>query len=144
MTVVERETGAATSVVVPTEMLVSPIYANVRRTYARLVDIVGQPPFELSFGKKSRHADTFTQLRESAIELAKEGIQISRFKGLGEMDADELADTTMNPTNRMLVRVEVEDAAAADRVFSTLMGDQVEPRRQFIEQNARQVRFLDV
>ncbi|HSG12322.1 MAG TPA: DNA topoisomerase (ATP-hydrolyzing) subunit B [Gaiellaceae bacterium] len=144
VTVVERETGAATSVVVPTEMLVSPIYANVRRTYARLVDIVGQPPFELSFGKKSRHADTFAQLRESAIELAKEGIQISRFKGLGEMDADELADTTMNPTNRMLVRVEVEDAAAADRVFSTLMGDQVEPRRQFIEQNARQVRFLDV
>ena len=144
VTVVERETGAATSVVVPTEMLVSPIYANVRRTYARLVDIVGQPPFELSVGKKSRHADTFAQLRESAIELAKEGIQISRFKGLGEMDADELADTTMNPTNRMLVRVEVEDAAAADRVFSTLMGDQVEPRRQFIEQNARQVRFLDV
>ena len=69
---------------------------------------------------------------------------MSRFKGLGEMDADELADTTMNPANRMLIRVEVEDAAAADRVFSTLMGDQVEPRRQFIEQNARDVRFLDV
>jgi DNA gyrase subunit B len=144
VTVVERETGAATSVVVPSEMLSSPIYANLRRTYARLVEIVGQPPFELAVGKKSRHADTFAQLRESAIELAKEGIQISRFKGLGEMDADELADTTMNPANRMLVRVEVEDAAAADRVFSTLMGDQVEPRRQFIEQNARQVRFLDV
>jgi DNA gyrase subunit B len=144
VTVIERETGAASSVVIPTELLVSPIYANVRKTYARLVEIVGQPPFDLALGKKKRHADTFIQLRELAVELAKEGIQISRFKGLGEMDADELADTTMNPTNRMLVRVEVEDAAAADRVFSTLMGDQVEPRRQFIEQNARKVRFLDV
>jgi DNA gyrase subunit B len=144
VTVVERETGAASSVVVPTELLVSSTYANVRKTYARLVEIVGQPPFGLAFGKKTRHADTFAQLRESAIELAKEGIQISRFKGLGEMDAEELAETTMNPANRMLVRVEVEDAAAADRVFSMLMGDQVEPRRQFIEQNARKVRFLDV
>jgi len=144
VTVVERETGAASSVVVPTELLASPIYANVRKTYARLVEIVGQPPFDLAIGKKARHADTFSQLRDYAVELAKEGIQISRFKGLGEMDADELADTTMNPANRMLVRVEVEDAAAADRIFSTLMGDQVEPRRQFIEQNARKVRFLDV
>jgi DNA gyrase subunit B len=79
-----------------------------------------------------------------ALELAKEGIQVSRFKGLGEMDADELADTTMNPANRILIRVDVEDPAAADRIFSTLMGDQVEPRRAFIEQNARDVKFLDV
>ena len=117
---------------------------NVRKTYARLVEIVGRPPFELTYGKKSRRADTFSQLREAALELAKEGIQVSRFKGLGEMDAEELADTTMNPANRMLIRVEVEDAAAADRIFSTLMGDQVEPRRAFIEANARDVRFLDV
>jgi DNA gyrase subunit B len=142
--VIERETGAAASVVVPTALFASPIYANVRKTYGRLVEIVGQPPFELASGKKSRHAETFATLRESALELAKENIQISRFKGLGEMDAEELADTTMNPANRMLIRVEVEDAAAADRVFSMLMGDQVEPRRVFIEQNARDVRFLDV
>ena len=142
--VVERETGAAASVVVPSALLTSPIYANARKTYTRLVEIVGSPPFEIAFGKKTRHADTFGQLRSEALELAKEGIQVSRFKGLGEMDAEELADTTMNPANRMLIRVEVEDAAAADRMFSTLMGDQVEPRRQFIEQNAREVRFLDV
>jgi DNA gyrase subunit B len=142
--IVERETGAAASVVVPAELFFSPIYANVRKTYGRLVEIVGRPPFEISLGKKTRRAETFGALRESAIELAKENIQISRFKGLGEMDAEELADTTMNPANRMLVRVEVEDAAAADRVFSMLMGDQVEPRRAFIEQNARDVRFLDV
>jgi DNA gyrase subunit B len=142
--IVERETGAATSIVVPAALLASPIYANVSKTYGRLVEIVGQPPFQIAFGKKTRRVDTFAQLREAALELAKEGIQVSRFKGLGEMDAEELADTTMNPANRMLIRVEVEDAAAADRVFSTLMGDQVEPRRQFIEQNARDVRFLDV
>jgi DNA gyrase subunit B len=142
--VIERETGAAASVVVPGALLESAIYANVRKTYDRLREIVGHPPFELAFGKKTRHADTFGQLREAALEVAKEGLQVSRFKGLGEMDAEELADTTMNPAHRVLVRVEVEDAAAADRMFSMLMGDQVEPRRQFIEQNARDVRFLDV
>jgi DNA gyrase subunit B len=142
--IVEKETGAAASVVVPSELLASPIYANVRKTYARLAEIAGHPPFTIAFGKKTRYAETFGQLRELALELAKEGIQVSRFKGLGEMDADELADTTMNPQNRMLIRVDVEDAAAADQVFSTLMGDQVEPRRNFIEANAREVRFLDV
>ena len=142
--VVESETGAATSVVVPTALLASAIYANVRKTHARLSEIVGHPPFDIAFGKKSRHADTFGQLRESALELAKEGLQVSRFKGLGEMDAEELADTTMDPANRILIRVDVEDAAAADKMFSTLMGDQVEPRRAFIEANARDVRFLDV
>jgi DNA gyrase subunit B len=142
--VVERETGASSTVVVPGELLASPIYANVRKTYARLAEIVGSPPFTIAIGKKVRTAKTFTELREHALELAKEGVQISRFKGLGEMDAEELAETTMNPANRMLIRVEVDDAAAADQVFSMLMGDQVEPRREFIEQNARDVKFLDV
>jgi DNA gyrase subunit B len=142
--IVERETGAAASVVVPGELLASPIYANVRKTHTRLGELVGYPPFTIAYGKKRRKAETFGQLRDLVLELAKEGIQVSRFKGLGEMDAEELSDTTMNPANRMLVRVDVEDAAAADRVFSTLMGDQVEPRRLFIEQNAREVRFLDV
>ena len=77
------------------------------------------------------------------LDLAKEGIQISRFKGLGEMNPEELWETTMNPDNRMLVQVGVEDALLADRIFSMLMGDQVEPRREFIEQNAKFAR-LDV
>ncbi len=97
-----------------------------------------------AFGKKSRRAETFESLRAGAIELAKEGIQVSRFKGLGEMDAEELAETTMNPAKRVLVRVDVDDAALADQIFSMLMGDQVEPRREFIEKNAKDVRFLDV
>jgi DNA gyrase subunit B len=142
--VIERETSAASHVTVPAELLASPVYANLRKTYARLVEIVGKPPFTLSLGKKERAAETFEGLRHEALDLAKEGIQVSRFKGLGEMNPEELWETTMNPANRMLVRVEVEDAAAADRLFSMLMGDQVEPRREFIESNAKDVRFLDV
>ena len=142
--VVENATSAAHQLVLPEALLASPFYAQLRKTYARLVEIVGTPPFALALGRKHARAETFQELRTRALELAKEGIQVSRFKGLGEMDAAELWETTMNPANRMLVRVEVEDAAAADRIFSMLMGDQVEPRREFIEQNARDVRFLDV
>jgi DNA gyrase subunit B len=142
--VVERETSAAVNVVLPAELLTSPVYANLRKTHARLVEIVGAPPFTLKLGKKSAEPETFEELRDEALNLAKEGLKPRRFKGLGEMDPEELAHTTMDPARRMLIRVEVEDAAAADRVFSILMGDQVEPRREFIEQNAKDVRFLDV
>ena len=128
----------------PAELLRSPVYAGLRRSYAKLADIVGPPPFTITHGKKRVRAETFEALREKALELAKQGMQVSRFKGLGEMNADELRETTMDPASRMLIRVEVEDAAAASAIFSTLMGDQVEPRRLFIEQNARDVRFLDV
>jgi DNA gyrase subunit B len=142
--VIEKETSAASHVTVPVELLASPHYASLAKSYARLVELVGPPPFRITLGKKWREAETFEQLRHDALDLAKDGIEVGRFKGLGEMDAEDLWDTTMNPANRMLIRVEVEDAAAADLAFSMLMGDQVEPRRLFIEQNARDVRFLDV
>jgi DNA gyrase subunit B len=142
--VIERETSAASHVSVPAELLASPHYASLARSYARLVELVGPPPFRLTLGRKWREADTFEGLRAQTLDLAKDGIEVGRFKGLGEMDAEDLWETTMNPANRMLIRVEVEDAAAADLAFSMLMGDQVEPRRLFIEQNARDVRFLDV
>ena len=142
--VIERETSAASHVTLPAELFSSPVYEGLRKTYARLVEMVGAPPFKLALGKKERAAETYEQLRHEALDLAKEGINVGRFKGLGEMNPEELWTTTMDPANRMLIKVEVEDAAAADRMFSMLMGDQVEPRREFIENNAKDVRFLDV
>jgi DNA gyrase subunit B len=142
--IIERETSAASHITLPADLFASPVYTGLRRTYERLVDMVGAPPFRLTLGKKERTAETYEQLRHEALDLAKEGINVGRFKGLGEMNPEELWATTMDPANRMLVKVEVEDAAAADRMFSMLMGDQVEPRREFIESNAKDVRFLDV
>src|SRR2546423_6853180 len=143
--VIETETSAMHNVVVPAELFESPIYDRVRKTYARLADIVGGlPPYSLQYGKQSLQALTFEELRDGALTLAKSGIQITRFKGLSEMNATELWATTMDPARRMLIRVDVEDAAAADLWFSRLMGDEVEPRRLFIEQNALDVKNLDV
>ncbi len=142
--VVETETSTAHHVELPIAMLTSSTYDAVQRAYAKVGEIAGLPPFSIAFGSKSAKAETFEQLRNGSLNLAKEGMQISRFKGLGEMNPEQLWETTMDPAKRMLVRVDVEDAAAADIVFSTLMGDQVEPRRLFIEQNAKDVRFLDV
>jgi len=142
--VVERETSAAVHVVVAAALLASPAYAALRRAYARLSEIAGMPPFGLALGKKSQQADTFDELRHALLELAREGLSLTRFKGLGEMNPEQLWETTMDPARRMLLQVSVEDASAADDVFSMLMGDKVEPRREFIEANARDVRFLDV
>jgi DNA gyrase subunit B len=142
--VVEIETSAATDIVIPSELFASPIYEHVRSSYERLGEIVGGlPPFSLRFGKQAEEAETFESLRDLAFTLAKHGIQITRFKGLAEMKSDELWTTTMDPSRRMLVRVDVEDAAATDLWFSRLMGDEVEPRREFIEQNALEA-SLDV
>ena len=142
--VVETETSAARNITVPLELLASPIYTNLRRSHARLIETTALPPFRLVAGKEKRVAETFEELRAAALELAKVGMTVNRFKGLGEMNDDQLWDTTMDPTRRLLIRVDVEDASAADQLFSMLMGEQVEPRRDFIIKNAKDVRFLDV
>jgi DNA gyrase subunit B len=142
--VIETETSAAHNVAVPVELLGSPIYTKLRQAYNRLVEIVGQPPFTVKVGKENEVAESFDALRERVLDAAKQGIALSRFKGLGEMNAEQLWETTMDPAKRLLMRVDVEDASAADLMFSKLMGDAVEPRREFIEQNAKDVKFLDV
>jgi DNA gyrase subunit B len=140
----ERTTGTARTVVFPIALFQSSAYRSLRSTRERLVDNVGAPPFTVSMGKHSEQVDAFEQLRPAILELAKEGLNLQRFKGLGEMNPEQLWETTMNPENRVLQQVSVEDAAAADEVFSMLMGDRVEPRRAFIERNATDVKFLDI
>ena len=95
------------------------------------------------WGPDDWFAGALPKLLDDVRAHGKQGLSIYRFKGLGEMDADELYDTTMNPAKRHMLRVQSSDAAAADRMFSLLMGDEVEPRRKFIEENALNVRNLD-
>ncbi len=141
---VEVDTGLARTLRLPSSMLADNEYAQLLRVHEQLVSTAGTPPFSIALGDHSATALTFDALRQEVLTLARRGVEVNRFKGLGEMDPAQLRDTTMDPSRRTLVRVTIEDAAAADQVFSMLMGDQVEPRRQFIEENARLVSNLDV
>lgn len=106
---------------------------------------IAQPPlFGVRHGKEIKYAMTEQELEELLRDVPKRGVQVMRYKGLGEMDADELAETAMDPTTRRLVRIELEDAVAADEVFTMLMGDAVAPRRDFIARHAQQVSYLDI
>jgi DNA gyrase subunit B len=141
---VEAKTGLATTHHVPRATLEAEEYQKLAEVHAELVELVGTPAFHVQLGENSKDAATFDELREAVLVVAQRGIEYYRFKGLGEMDAHELRETTMDPASRTLVQVTMEDAASADLVFSMLMGDQVEPRRAFIEENARLVSNLDV
>ena len=114
---------------------------KLRQAYARLVDVVGAPPFTVRVGKEHEIAESFEELRARVLDAAKQGIQVSRFKGLGEMNAEQLWETTMDPAKRLLMRVDVEDASAADQMFSMLMGDagRASPRVHRAERQRRQV-----
>jgi len=137
-------TGEARTVRIPLEVYRSRELAGLRGARARLRELVGTPPFRVTRGARSRAAATYDALRTAVLDLCREGVQLSRFKGLGEMNSEQLWETTMDPERRILQRVTMEDEAAVGELFAKLMGDKVEPRRAFIEDNARSVRFLDV
>jgi len=141
---VERRTGLAANLRIPFAALSGREFQALKKVHARVRELVGCPPFTLRLGNRKAEATSYEELRVQIVELTKEGIQLQRFKGLGEMNPEQLWDTTMNPMTRTLMLVSMEDAQAADEVFTMLMGDKVEPRREFIEKNAKEVRFLDV
>lgn len=106
---------------------------------------IAQPPLYLvKKAKKEMYAYNDDELKVSVKEFGKEGVSVQRYKGLGEMDAHQLWDTTMDPKTRIIKKVTLEDAVAADEIFTILMGDQVEPRRQFIQTYAKEVKNLDI
>jgi len=141
---VEKKTGLAQTHRVARSLFESPDYRSFVKVHRQLVELAGTPPFSVTLNDRTEAALSFEALRDTVMLVAQRGVRLSRFKGLGEMNADQLRETTMDPASRTLQQVTMEDAAAADRLFSMLMGDQVEPRREFIEDNARAVANLDV
>ncbi len=141
---IEGKTGMASTHHVPKAVLEATEYRRLAQVHDELVALVGTPPFTITLNNETSEAVTFEELRSNILEIAQKGVSYYRFKGLGEMDPEELRETTMDPSTRTLIQVTMEDAAGADRVFAMLMGDQVEPRRAFIEENARLVANLDV
>ena len=103
-----------------------------------------EPRFILRRGEHATGLDDLRGLLPAIRAAGERGLTITRFKGLGEMNAEELRDTTLDPANRRLLQVTMQDAGGADELFRILMGDKVEPRREFIEKHALEVRNLDV
>jgi DNA gyrase subunit B len=141
---VHRKSGLARVHVLPATLFGSTEYRHLVDVHADLLKQVGPPPFDISLADRRKAAETFAALRHGVLDLSRHGVALQRFKGLGEMNADQLRETTMDPGTRTLQRVTIEDATLAERMFTELMGDKVEPRKVFIEKHAKEVGYLDV
>ena len=138
------QNGLVRAVVLDQELLESPDYQRFL-DFAERVGHAGRTPFRLEQADNApEELPTARHLLERVLALGRKGLHIQRYKGLGEMNADQLWETTMDPAVRTLLRIQVEDAVVADQTFSILMGDAVEPRKEFIEQNALNVENLDI
>ena len=141
---VEQKTGLARTHRLRRSLLTANEYRQLARVHDELRRLAGSPPFTVTLGSETDDAISFEELPRVVLEVARKGWTVNRFKGLGEMNPDQLRETTMDPATRTLAQVTMEDAAGADRIFTMLMGDKVEPRREFIEEHARLVTNLDV
>jgi DNA gyrase subunit B len=121
----------------------SPEYLRIAELGGDLLDLIGDGAYVVR-GDRQIEVSSFKEAMEWLMNEARKGQSIQRYKGLGEMNPEQLWDTTVNPETRRLMQVRIEDAVAADDIFTTLMGDQVEPRREFIEKNALSVENLDI
>ena len=140
--VAARARGHAASVV-GWDLVSSIEYRTLKSLEGDLKDL-RNPPFIIAENGNEMAVDSRLDLLRHLMEEGKKGLSIQRYKGLGEMNSDQLWDTTMNPETRRLVQVNIADAVEADMIFTVLMGDMVEPRRKFIEENALEVRNLDI
>ncbi len=140
---VHRNHGIDTEVLIPVEFFKGNDYRRISELGQELQSLLGEGAY-VSRGEKRKDIRYFNEMVEWLMEEAKRGLHVQRYKGLGEMNPAQLWETTMDPENRRLLRVNIEDAVGADEIFTTLMGDQVEPRREFIERNALTVENLDV
>jgi DNA gyrase subunit B len=125
------------------DLLRRPEFSELKKTAANL-SAIARPPLVLKSDHGSETFATWVSLLDSVIEGARKGKHIQRYKGLGEMNPQQLWETTMDPKVRRLLKVSVEDAAGADLIFSILMGDEIDKRREFIESHALEVKELDV
>ena len=140
-----RRAGVTLTTMLDTDFLRSSDHQRLREAYERTREVASGPyRIQREGVDESQDLPTALALLARIVELGKRGLSIQRYKGLGEMNPDQLAETTMNANTRTLLQVRVDDAVEADEVFTTLMGDEVEPRRDFIERNALEVQNLDV
>jgi len=137
-----RRNGSRRKTTVDYDMTLSPAFVEVA-TITNKVTVLGEPPFPVTLDGKIIEVPSVSGLVELITQQGRSKISMQRYKGLGEMNAEQLWETTKNPEKRVLLQVTVEDAVRANEIFSTLMGDQVEPRREFIEKNALNVVNLD-